>query len=755
MVALVMLLLSSLAITPQAANAAGKGSVAIADLYTDKAMYSPGEAVTIYAELENNTAFNMNKATITLTYKYLTTTAGAPSTQTFTLKKGAKSTLTFTWTPPATDFTGYMVEAAVKDASGVTLDNMNTAVDVSSTWTRFPRYGYLGDFPEQPSGVSGKNIGELSKYHLNAMQYYDWQWKHHVPLAGTVQNPAASWNDIAARPVSRQTILDYIAAGHGKNMVAMNYNLLYGAYNGYGEDGSGVTPEWGLFTDNNHSHQWNVGLPWGWAASNLFMFNPGDPGWQNYINAKESDVFAAYPFDGWHIDQLGDWGTMYDYNGTAIKVKDTFAGFLNSAKAALNKTIVFNNVGNYGQIETAGADTDGLYTEMWEGNGQRTYYDIKRVIDAGAANTNGTKPVILAGYMNYDYSKTKSAQIPGSFNLPGVLLANAAIFAGGGSHIELGEDVRMLSQEYFPNRNLVMTGALKRQLRSYYDFLVAYENLLRGGLDNIWNKTELVGIEASEAAEPDKVWTFAKTGNGFDVLHLINLLGESSNNWRDTNADYPAPLEQTNIAVKYYYQGEVSSVTWASPDYANGSSFPLSYTTGSDTDGNYVSFTLPKLSYWDMVYIGKVASPALIDLVNPGFESGNINGWTEWHPADQEPSYGVDYNDNHSGYNKLYFWNDSAYQQRVRQTKTGLVDGSYTIKAWVKATAYGGVPETVRMEATNFGGTDMYSDMIADGVWRQYSSTIEVTNGQLDIGFYVDSPGSTSVQIDDVQLYQN
>ena len=37
----------------------------------------------------------------------------------------------------------------------------------------------------------------------------------------------------------------------------------------------------------------------------------------------------------------------------------------------------------------------------------------------------------------------------GYFNAPGVLMANAAIHAWGGAHLELGE--HMLTTEYFPN----------------------------------------------------------------------------------------------------------------------------------------------------------------------------------------------------------------------------------------------------------------------------------------------------------------
>jgi len=146
---------------------------------------------------------------------------------------------------------------------------------------------------------------------------------------------------------------------------------------------------------------------------------------------------------------------------------------------------------------------------------------------------------------------------------------------------------------------------------------------------------------------------------------------------------------------------------------------------------------------------------ASISLTNPGFEDGNINGWTEWHPSGQTAKYGVDSNDVHSGTKKLYFWDTNPYQQSVHQWKYGLSNGYYYLSAWVKVTAYGGAPYTARMEAMSYGGSNLYKNMIVDGQWRQYTQLVHVTNGQLDIGFYVNSPGSTSMQIDDVTLVKN
>ncbi|GKX29449.1 hypothetical protein SH1V18_19290 [Vallitalea longa] len=144
-----------------------------------------------------------------------------------------------------------------------------------------------------------------------------------------------------------------------------------------------------------------------------------------------------------------------------------------------------------------------------------------------------------------------------------------------------------------------------------------------------------------------------------------------------------------------------------------------------------------------------------IELNNPGFETGNIDGWTEWHPSDQVAAYGVDQNDVHEGNYKLYFWSESAYKQSVHQIKTGLDNGTYTLKAWVKATAYDQQPSICRLEAVNYGGSDKFVNMTVDGIWRQYQCTVDITNGQIDMGFYCDSFGRTSMQIDKIELWKN
>lgn len=159
--------------------------------------------------------------------------------------------------------------------------------------------------------------------------------------------------------------------------------------------------------------------------------------------------------------------------------------------------------------------------------------------------------------------------------------------------------------------------------------------------------------------------------------------------------------------------------------------------TPSDTGAfnlDYIEFT----PHW-----GNVAR-------NYGFETGNITGWTEWHPSGQTAAYGVDFKDVYSGKSKLFFYSPSPYKQSLRQTITGLDDGTYYVTAKVKH--QGTQPAAARMEVSQHGGSDVYVNVPNTSEYRDVSAAVNVTNGKLDVGFYVDSPGGTSLQVDDVKV---
>ena len=573
----------------------------IAGIGTDRARYLPNTPVRVLVRLVNGTGGPPFGGVLSLSCTHLGRPISSPPSQAFRLAPGAEATLSFRWCPPAPDFQGYLVEAKAHDSSGRLLGDENTAVDVSSSWTRFPRYGFLSRYPPQSAEESREIIRWLGGYHLNALQFYDWQFKHQRPLAGTISAPTSLWNDIAGRPTSRQTLLDLIRAAHGSGMAAMNYNLLYGAWAGYEHDG--VAARWGLWKNRGGTVQDSLPMPGGWGTPNIFLFNPADPGWQRFLFAQEAQVFAAYPFDGWHVDQVGDRGEEYDAEGWPVTVWKTFQPFLNAAKTALHKTILFNNVGAYGLYDTAANSAeDAVYVECWEWAGQKTYNDLKTVIEQ-ASLWSGGKAVILAAYNDRAHGNGFSPSHPGRFSAPGVRLTDAAIFAAGGSHIELGDDGRLLDNEYFPNSNLLPGPDLTRALRRDYDFLTAYENLLRGGLIPDTSAITLGGVPSHPDAAPDSVWAFAKAGGGFHVLHLINLIGEKGMAWRDDHADRPAPTPLTNLAVRYYARdlGTIQEARWATPD-RDIASAPLRFTQGADGRGKYVRFTVPRLEYWDMIF---------------------------------------------------------------------------------------------------------------------------------------------------------
>jgi len=567
---------------------------------TDKAMYPPGTPVQISIELRNRTGATYD-GSITLAFYHLAATVADEQSQPVAaLGSDVTAIHTYTWTPPPDDFKGYWIEVRALDQGGTNaLDTAATAIDVSSDWKKFPRYGFVSQFG---AAVDAADVmAKLNRCHLNGIQFYDWQWQHHRPYS-----PDERWLDIANRQISRASVTALIDEAHRYNMVAMHYSLAFGAYDTYWQDGSDVKVEWGLFksSSNPTSEQQDFHpLPNGWATSKLYLMNPGNPAWQEYIFAQQKQVFEHFAFDGWHIDTLGKRGDRWDANGKPVDLAATYARFTNNAKAALQKRMLFNAVGGYGQDKiAASADVDFIYTELWEQDGIRTYADI--LAQAARARAKSDKALVFPAYMNKALAQSGSGNH--FFNEASVRLADAVIFTAGAAHLELGDSEGMLSGEYFPSQPLVMSDTLKLAMQDYYDFLVAYQNLLRDGVSDSSNQVVLEGLVTSTEGQQGTAWTLVKTRAGVMIVHLINLTTIPSNEWRDSIGAYPVPGTLTNLALKVYYSGslrEGAKLSDASPDRDHGKAHELSYATGSDEHRSFVTATLPELQYWEMLWL--------------------------------------------------------------------------------------------------------------------------------------------------------
>lgn len=548
-------------------------------LTNDKASYDVGEQITFNLLLNSEKDFNDKN--ITIKYTHLTELIEEEELAI------TDDDLTWKWTPPKEDFSGYMVEVYLEE-DGEAVDHLNIAVDVSSEWTKFPRFGYLADYGSLSEDEQTAVIERLNRFHINSLQFYDWKDLHHIPARIENGELVPSWTDIANRDVMRETVERYIDLAHERNMKAMSYNLIFGANKNYEEDG--VQREWGLYNEPDLETQNSHDLPDSWK-SDIYLMDPANREWQDYIIGTHKDVFNYLDFDGWHGDQLGHRGTLYDYEGNAIEIYETYAPFMNYAKEQLDVYMGLNAVSMYGAEEIATSSVDYAYVEAWD---QTRYSDLKEIIDFHWDVTDGQLNTVLAAYMNYELAGLGKTD---EFNTPGVLFTDAVIFASGGNHIELGEN--MLGREYFPDKTLSIPAELEHRLVRYYDFAVAYQNLLRDDIIEVDSNVSSSDLTISDNVVLSTVWNFTKQKDNKDIHHFINFTDAMSLSWKDDMGTQPAPKVRQDTHITIETNQEVAKVWYATPDYAEGSAIALSFSQEVDE----LSFELPFLEYWSMVVV--------------------------------------------------------------------------------------------------------------------------------------------------------
>lgn len=559
----------------------GVTSTLQADITTDKARYAPGDKIVFKAD-------------------------NVPAGAKIRYRRGSEvvatadySSPSWEWTAPATDNVGYMVDLYGVNGDTETIYG-TIGVDVSSDWTTFPRYGFVATFDPAKStpGAIEKEMEYLNRCHINAVQFQDWHNKHHWPLGGTRDQLLPVYKDIAMRDISTEVVKKYIDVQHGYGMKSIFYNLAFGALDDAASDG--VKEEWYLFKDRNHSQKDYHGLKhMGWK-SDIFLVDPGNTSWQNYIADRNDDVYYNFDFDGYQIDQLGYRGDLYTYSGDKANLPAGYQSFIKAMKKRHpSKTLIMNAVSSYGAQQIVESGGVGFcYNEVW--NDQPEFKDLQAIIKANDTYGNGALKTIFAAYMNYN----KTQQGPGQFNTPGVLLTDAVMFALGGAHLELGD--HMLGSEYFPNTNLAMNQELRLGIVRYYDFMTAYQHLLRGKGSSAETKASISTDGASKSlrisafpAQKGTIASYSKMLGNMQTIHLLNFLNIDNLNWCDTNGERPAPRLVKDLNLKVKADRPVKKVWVASPDLHGGVPVALAFKqSGSD-----LTFTVPSLRYWDMIVV--------------------------------------------------------------------------------------------------------------------------------------------------------
>ena len=555
------------------------------DVFTDRAAYRPTEPAVVRSMLANEAQAKFRGR---LRARLVTLDGDVTRAETeVELAPGARLSVPLTLPLPADDLRGYGVEAELVDRRGRLMAQASTALDVAADWTRAPRYGFLADFaPSESEAESRRRLGALARFHINAVQFYDWMYRHHSFLP-----PSSEFVDPLGRKLSLDVVARKVRLAQQLGMRAQAYVAIYAAAPDYFRAHS----QQGLYRLDGTPYTLSEPKLGDW----LFITNIADPAWLEQLSAECQRAMRTVGFDGLHLDQYGFVRTGYTLAGERVDVEQALPEFLNALRLAVGGApAVFNAVNVWPLKAIAASSLEPLYIEVWPPHD--SLRDLREII-LRARELRGGRAPVLAAYVSSLLSDVPAVRQGG---LHALRRLTAAIYLNGGSHIALGEGGAVLRHPYFPNY-YPLRPAEARAVRADYDFIARYAEYFfdpawrdisttaTGGLnDDLRLETPRFG----PMAEPDSIWTIARQRADAVTVGLVNLRGVTSTAW---NAAQPAPRRLRRLRLRVQLERPVARAFFASPDYDGGRPAQLAVAR----EGRMALVTLPELSYWGLVIL--------------------------------------------------------------------------------------------------------------------------------------------------------
>jgi len=389
----------------------------------------------------------------------------------------------------------------------------SSALDVLVDPLKRPRYGFVSDFSVGRDATGA--VDNARRLHLNAIQFYDWMYRHAQLLPQKDQ-----FVDPLGRQLSLASVCRLASAFAAAGSLPLGYAAVYAA----GKEEWDAWRDVGLYRPD--------GTPWTLGEDFLWLIDPADEDWLRHFTAQLRQAADFVGFAGFHLDQYGDPHRALRSDGREVDLAQAFPRLIRRLRRSLKHTrLIFNNVNAFPLWTTASAPQDALYIEIWPPHNRLDH--LVQIISE-ARRLAPRKAAILAAYQSV-FARADVADA-----LQAARLLMATVFSHGGFLLQVGEENALLTGPYYPEHHRLRAPAYAT-LRRWYDFAVRYGDMLFDPDATDVTRSTMAGVNidlriesataVSTGCEPGTVWIRAvETVHGL-VIHLINLVAQRELNW--------------------------------------------------------------------------------------------------------------------------------------------------------------------------------------------------------------------------------